>query len=141
MTLYAESSAILAWLLEQPGGWQAYDDLRAEELVVTSELTMIECDRALHRHVAVGQLATKAADGLRDDLAGVSSTWAVAPMAAEIVGRARASFPDDRIRTLDAIHLASAMAARDSLGEVALLTLDDRIRATGLLLGFRVLPA
>ena len=141
MTLYAESSAVLAWLLDQPGGWQAFDSLRTETLVLTSDLTMIECDRALHRHVAVGRLAAEAAQSLRAELADVSSDWNIATIDANVVSRARASFPDDRIRALDAIHLASAITARASLGEVDLLTLDDRIRGTGLLLGFRVLPA
>jgi uncharacterized protein with PIN domain len=141
MTLYVESSAVLAWLLDQPGGWLAFDDLRAADLVLTSELTMIECDRALHRHVAVGRLATTTVQSLRTELADVSSAWNLTPIGADVVGRARASFPDDRIRALDAIHLASAMTARASLGDVDLLTLDDRIRTTGSLLGFRVLPA
>lgn len=140
MTLYVESSAVLAWLLDQPGGWQAFDDLRADDLVLTSELTMIECDRALRRHVAVGRLEAEAAEHRRAELSEVSTDWNITSIDAEVVGRARASFPDDRIRALDAIHLASALSARADLGEIDLLTLDDRIRANALVLGFRVLP-
>lgn len=140
MTLYVESSAVLAWLLDQPGGWLANDDVRTADVVVTSELTMIECDRALHRHVALGKLTAARADGLRAEFATVSSAWHVQPIASAIVGRARAPFPDDHIRTLDAIHLASALSARASLGDTEVLTLDERIRTTGVLLGFRVLP-
>lgn len=139
--IYAESSAVLAWLLDQPGGWPAFDDLRNADLVVTSELTMIECDRALYRHVSVGRIEGSVAEHLRAELSDIVSAWGVTPISAEVVGRARASFPDDRIRALDAIHLASALTARADLGNVDLLTLDDRIRATGTLLGFRVLPA
>lgn len=141
MTLYAESSAVLAWLLDQPGGWPAYDDLRAADLVLTSELTMIECDRALHRHVAVGRLATETAEGLRAELAGVSSGWNVQPIAPDVVGRARQPFPFDSIRALDAIHLASAVVARVSVGDLDVLSLDGRIRENAAALGFRVLPA
>ncbi len=140
MTLYVESSAVLAWLLDQPGGWPAFDDVRTADLVVTSELTMIECDRALHRHVALGRLAADRAEDLRAELATVASAWQVQPIAPAIVGRARGPFPDDHIGTLDAIHLASALSARASLGDTELLTLDARIRTTGTLLGFRVLP-
>ena len=141
MTLYVETSAVLAWLLEEPGGWQAFDDLRNEDRVVTSELTLIECDRVIHRRVANGWIDVSQVQRLRTELAEVSSAWNITPIGPEVVDRARASFPDDLIRTLDAIHLASAMTARVSLGNVDLLTLDDRIRSTGLLLGFRVLPA
>jgi len=140
VTLYAESSAVLAWLLDQPGGWPAFDDLRNADLVVTSELTLIECDRALHRYASVGRIEASTAEHLRAELSGIVSAWGVTPISAEVVGRARASFPDDRIRTLDAIHLASALTARADLGDIELLTFDDRIRATGNLLGFRVLP-
>ena len=70
----------------------------------------------------------------------VSSARHVQPIASEIVGRARAFFPDDHIQMLDAIHLASALSARASLGDTELLPLDDRIRTTGVPLGFRVLP-
>ena len=141
MTVYVESSAVLAWLLDQPGGWQAFEDLRAADQVLTSELTMIECERVLHQHVAVGRLGVETAQGLRAELAEVASDWSVASIGVEVVDRARASFPDDRIRTLDAIHLASALSARARIGDVDLLTLDDRLRANGVLLGFRVLPA
>lgn len=141
MTLYVESSAILAWILEEPAGWRAFDEMRDEEHVITSELTLIECDRALHRYVVNGWLEASTAQGLRTELIEVSSAWDVTPIGPDVVDRARASFPDDRMRALDAIHLASAMAARANLGPIDLLTLDDRIRATGLALGFRVRPA
>ncbi len=44
------------------------------------------------------------------------------------------------IRSLDAIHLASALLAADSLPDFALLSLDRHVRATGSRLGLRVLP-
>ena len=140
MTLYVESSAVLAWILEEPAGWRAFDEMRDEDHIITSELTLIECDRALHRYVANGSLGAPSAQGLRTELFEAWSAWDVAPIGPEVVDRARASFPDDRIRALDAIHLASAMTARANLGPIDLLTLDDRIRAAALALGFRVLP-
>jgi predicted nucleic acid-binding protein len=140
VTLYVESSAVLAWLLDQPGGWPAYEDVRVADVVVTSDLTLIECDRALRRYVAAGKLAGSAADGLRHELANVASAWHVQPVVAEIVSRARQPFPDDHIRTLDAIHLASALSVRAALGDTDLLTMDDRVRRNATILGFRVLP-
>lgn len=141
MTLYVESSAIVAWLLDEPGGWPAFDHLQHADVVLTSELTMIESDRALHRHVALGRLTLALADRLRAELAGVSTAWNVQSIEADVVARARAPFPDDRIRALDAIHLASALTARERVGDLDILTLDDRIRENATALGFRVLPA
>ena len=52
MKLYAESSAALAWLLEQEHGELVADTLAQAELIITSDLTLIECDRVLIRAVA-----------------------------------------------------------------------------------------
>lgn len=42
MNLYAESSAVLAWLLGDEGGSEARERLSAAEMVLTSDLTLIE---------------------------------------------------------------------------------------------------
>ena len=56
VTLYAESSAPLAWLLEQQHGARMADALASADLVVASELTLIECDRVLIRAVVLGEV-------------------------------------------------------------------------------------
>lgn len=45
------------------------------------------------------------------------------------------------MRTLDAIHLASAVLARSAFAGIAVLSLDQRIRNVAAALGFDVLPA
>ena len=42
--------------------------------------------------------------------------------------------------TLDAIHLASASIAHVEMGEVGVLSLDERVRANAAALGMTVLP-
>jgi hypothetical protein len=42
---------------------------------------------------------------------------------------------------LDALHLASALAARSVISDIALLSLDRRVRDNGAALGFDVVPA
>lgn len=67
MILYAESSAVLAWLLGEEMGEPVRQLLAAAEGVVTSELTLLECDRVLHRSVAgsaMGCLAFRVLDAL-----------------------------------------------------------------------------
>ena len=49
--------------------------------------------------------------------------------------------PRSTIRTLDAIHLASALVARSTIPGLELLSLDDRIRKTARRLGLRLRPA
>jgi hypothetical protein len=56
------------------------------------------------------------------------------------VERARLPFPHEPIRTLDALHIASALIGRAAIPDLALLTLDDRIRTAAKELGFKILP-
>jgi hypothetical protein len=58
----------------------------------------------------------------------------------DIVARARRPLPVEPIRTLDALHLSSAMLASARLTDLALLSLDERIRAAGRALGLPVVP-
>ena len=46
MTLYAESSAVVSWLLGEPPGDVARRLLASASTVFASELTLLECDRA-----------------------------------------------------------------------------------------------
>lgn len=140
MTLFAESSAVLTWLLSQPRGHLVLDALESSDSVVISELTLVETDRTLLRELALGGVTAAVVDALQARLVEVSASWNVQPLRREVLDRARASFPDDRIRSLDAIHLASAVVARESLGDMDLLSLDERIRSNAAALGFRVLP-
>jgi len=73
-------------------------------------------------------------------LAGAVAHWRFMPISREIVNRACQPFPGEPIRSLDAVHLASALLAADSLPDFALVSLDRRVRATASGLGLRVLP-
>jgi predicted nucleic acid-binding protein len=54
--------------------------------------------------------------------------------------RARLPFPHEPIRTSDALHIASALFGRGAIPDLALLTLDERIRTAARELGFKILP-
>lgn len=63
MNLYAESSAVLAWLLDESSAVTVRRHLAASEITVSSDLTLIECDRVLLRAVAHKELTeAEAAD-------------------------------------------------------------------------------
>ena len=49
-------------------------------------------------------------------------------------------FSAEPIRTLDAIHLATAVLARSLVDELVVLSLDERIRHSAEQMGFQVLP-
>jgi predicted nucleic acid-binding protein len=140
VNLYAESSAVLAWLFGEEAGRRVRDVLRRAELVMASDLTLIECDRVLIRAVSLGDILEADAADRRAQLNATAAHWHVMRLSAEIVDRARQRFPAEPIRTLDALHLASALAARSGVAGVELLSLDDRIRKAGEQLGFRIQP-
>lgn len=140
MNLYAESSAILAWLLDEAPATAVRRFLTDAEIILASDLTLIECDRVLLRAVALGELNESEAADRRAHLADAAIHWQMMRVAAEIVDRARQPFPEEPIRTLDAIHLASALTARTAVAGLKLLSLDDRVRKSARKLGLQVLP-
>jgi predicted nucleic acid-binding protein len=141
LNLYVESSAILAWLLDEPQFAAVDSCLERAELVVSSDLTAVECDRALLRRSDQGSLteSTRAALALR--AAAVAAEWTRLPITPSILSRARLRFGDVTVRTLDAIHLATALEARAAVPDLVLLSLDDRVCRAARALGFEVLPA
>jgi predicted nucleic acid-binding protein len=140
LNIYAESSAVLAWLLGEKFGESVRAVLRGAEVVMSSDLTLVECDRVLIRAVATGEVDEAAAADRRAHLNAAARFWHLWRIGPEIMERARRPFPAEPIRTLDAIHLASALAARSAVPGLDLLSLDERIRESGKQLGFRALP-
>ena len=140
MNVYAESSAVLAWLLGEADGQRVREILGRSELVAASDLTLIECDRVLIRAVVLGEIDEATAADRRAHLNAGAAHWHVWRLSADVVDRARRPFPMEPIRALDAIHLASALAVRSMVPGVELLSLDDRIRRSGEQLGFRLKP-
>jgi len=140
MTLYAESSAVLAWLLEQEHGEKVAESLAHAELVIASDLTLIECDRVLIRAVALSELRESDAVQRQSRLNAVAARWTLLTLDEEIIERTRRPFPTEPLRTLDAIHVASALTARKAVSDLTVLSLDDRVRKAVDRLGFRLAP-
>jgi predicted nucleic acid-binding protein len=136
--VYVESSAVLAWLLGEPKARAVRKLLAGAERVVSSSLTAVECARALGRGRASKRLSA------RDELAALrlldvaARSWDVHELTDRVLARARLPFPVEPVRTLDALHLATAALFLEALGRVALLSLDERLLANAAPLGFDV---
>ena len=141
MTLYAESSAILAWLLGEQAGAAVRRLLAEAEVVIASDLTLVECDRVLIRAVARGDATEADAADRRAYLNSAATYWNVLRIGQDVVDRARQRFPGEPTRTLDALHLASALVARSAVPGLEILSLDHRVRISGRHLGFGLQPA
>jgi len=133
---YIESSALLAAILENDA--PALKELGAGGPVVTSALTFTEASRALIRGRVAGRLtsdderlALKALDTFERRCSIVSVTVAV-------LTRAGRPFPVEPIRSLDAIHLATAEILGEPPQLVTIVTRDIRIRENAEALGFAV---
>lgn len=139
--LYAESSAVLAWLLGEPESETVRHLLVGAEGIVASELTLVECDRVLVRAVATERLREAVASDRHAHLENAAAHWITIATDEPVLERARRAFPHEPIRTLDALHLASALEARRAVPNLELLSLDERVRRAGADLGFEVHPS
>ncbi len=135
-----ESSALLAWWLGEPSGAGVQGLLAGSGRLVTSELALVECDRVFLRSAALRQVSPARLRQLQRQADGFWSQIHVLAFDRRVIESARRPFPGAPIRSLDALHLAFYAAARDALGEVALLSLDERVRAAARELGGHVVP-
>jgi predicted nucleic acid-binding protein len=140
MILYAESSAVLAWLFGEGPGKDVVGALRAASEVIASDLTLVECDRVIHRAVATGGITEVEGLERRADLNRASAHWDVLHLDGPVIERARGTFPVEPVRTLDALHLAAALRLRGTVPDLELLTLDERVRMNARALGLAVRP-
>ena len=135
--LYVESSAVLSWIFNEPGSDSLIKIMNKADICVSSVLTMLETERALLR--AESAVLINSGDRLR--LRGLffeaSSGWAFLEIYEEIRTRAARSFPVEPIRSLDAIHLSTALEFLQIYPDLRILTLDKRILANVVPLGLQ----
>ena len=140
MILYAESSAVLAWLFGEARGAMALDVLRDSRSVFASELTLVESHRAIHSAIATGRLSRSEGEEARLQLETETIPWTVHDLSAEVTQRASRGFPREPVRALDALHLATALEISAFRPDLKLFSFDRRVRENAVALGFEVLP-
>jgi predicted nucleic acid-binding protein len=138
--LYAESSAVAAWLLGEPGYPGLAKLLFGPDEVVTSALTRLECARALVRARLGRRISAVEEQAALRRLDESSASWHTVDLGEEILDVAGAHFPREPVRTLDALHLATAKLVFDETGDLSVLSLDERVRENAAALGMTVLP-
>jgi predicted nucleic acid-binding protein len=140
LIVYAESSVVLAWLLGEPAERAVRDVLRRADDVVSSTLTLIECARGLMRAVALRRISAAEQLAALRLLDQARSSWLLHELTGPVVTRAGERFPAEPVRTLDALHLATAALFHGQLGAVTVASLDDRVRDNARALGLAVAP-
>ena len=140
MIVYAESSAVVALLLGEPKADVAARTLGGATRVLASTLTRIECSRAVVRGLTLGHIGRAQATALLRTLAEWNMGWDQIELGDDVAERAMQPFPVEPLRTLDAIHLASAVVARETLGPITMVSFDERVRANAVALGMALVP-
>lgn len=136
--VYVETSALLTWMLGQPGGETVRKVIDESETAVTSTLTSIEAMRAIARAEEDSVVSAKDAQALRGQLHRVLTEWIQMEITGTVGDRASRAFPSEPVRTLDAIHLATALEFAMAFPDIEMLSSDDRVRDNAAALGLRL---
>ncbi len=139
-TLYAESSAILRWLLGTSEAPVIRKLLSGARLVVSTALTAVEVARTLRRLTAGGSISADAREAAWVRYCVAAGHWNLVGVTDQILTRAGEAFPLEPVRTLDAVHLATAALYHREVEPLAMLSVDARVRANAEAMGIEVLP-
>jgi predicted nucleic acid-binding protein len=131
-----ESSALVAALLEHataamkrpPSGTQ----------YVTSALTLAEAGRAIIRARATGRVTADQEQAAVRALRTFERRCFILDVDRAVLARVRRPFPVEPIRTLDAVHLATAERLGEAPQLVTIVTRDARVRENARALGYVV---
>ena len=144
MTVFADSSALVAAYAGEPGGRA----LTSSPAVAVSALARVEVPSAFWRKHRMGELgadqARVLARGFERDLRGTAdqpARFAIVQAGWAVLGEAAALAAGAGLRAYDAVQLASAVAARRAAPTVASFAcLDARLRDAAAAHGFRLIP-
>jgi uncharacterized protein len=126
---------VVAALLEGDEAARAAID---SDRCATSALTLAEASRAIVRAAVAGRLGLEAEQAAMRALRDVERGWFVADVTAAVLARVGARFPVEPIRSLDAIHLATAELLGEPSALVTIVTRDARVAANARALGYAV---
>ena len=94
----------------------------------------------IRRAVAQKLLDDVSSTAVLEVFAQAGAAWAILELSREVAERAEGSLTAEPVRTLEALHLASALLLRQALPDLRILSTDDRVRSNGCGLGFEVFP-
>jgi predicted nucleic acid-binding protein len=126
-SLYLDTSVVLRATLEHGLTPEIEGRIGAAPLLVTSRISLVEAARAFHR-IRTG---ARVEEGLLGEaIRGVESLWArceIWELTPRVCERASLIRPELPLRTLDALHLATYLLARERIEGLELLTADRRL--------------
>lgn len=134
MNVYVDSSVLLRVVLGEPGRLELWPSITNP---VSSELIRLECLRTIDRaRVRLG-LDDRQIANYRADMLEAIDAFSLVALDSVVLERAAEPFPT-ALGSLDAIHLASALLARDSAEGLVFVTHDDELGTAARATGFQV---
>jgi predicted nucleic acid-binding protein len=133
---YIETSALLAAVLDRDP--EAVALLRADGQRVTSALTFAEASRAIVRGSLTGRITAEQARARMRVLRTFERRCLVIAVTGDVLARVRRPFPVEPIRTLDAIHLATAELVGEPPALMTIVTRDRRVEQNAVALGYAI---
>ncbi len=135
MRAYLDSSVLLRIVLAEPKPLREWSRIRE---AVTSEITRVECLRVLDRLRLQGEMNDRELARRRATLLSLLTGLQTVRLNRAVLERASEPFPT-QIRTLDALHLASASLVRARFAAVRFATHDDDLATAALAVGLPVI--
>ena len=132
--IYLETSALLTWLFGEPDASQIINTINGADLIVTSELLRIETMRALKRALHEKLISPEQLETLIQTFRDYIKTCFRMSIDESVVAGATVDFPAEPVRSLDAIHLSTALEYKKLYPELKLLTTDARLKQNTALL-------
>ena len=125
---YFDTSVLVKRYVNEPGSIRARELLRRWP-VVSSALAPVEATSAFHRRVLAGQADEREARAMIRRMAEDRASWQLLGVDPAILARAELLVRDVALRTLDAIHVASALMLVEGMARrVPFVTADANQR-------------
>lgn len=134
MNLYIDASVLLRLVLGERG---ALREWRRSDRLVSSELIRLECLRTIDRARLRDGLPDEVVAERRAEVLETLGAFELLPIDRLVLERAAGQFPTG-LGTLDAIHLASAVVAREEVPDLLLATHDRELALAARAVGFAV---
>lgn len=137
MKVYVDSSVVLRVVLGEAGRLAQWSRITS---AVTSEIAKVECLRALDRLRLSGGLSDRELARRRSTMLEVLAAVDMVRINRVVLDRAAEPFPT-RVRTSDALHVASALLARTRMPALRFATHDEDLATAASAVGLEVIGA
>jgi predicted nucleic acid-binding protein len=134
LNVYVDSSVVVRILFGEPNPLPTWSRIAR---AISSELLPIECLRTLDRVRLRARLPDQALGERRHAMLDAMDAIEIVPLDRSILERAGDPFPTS-LGTLDALHLASALAIRTDVPDMVFATHDDELGLAASAMGFVV---